>query len=160
MVEYHSMHEGRGYSYGRPLFRPQVLITQSELFALGGLFSDIVLPPTSVKGAAQAAAIKVGTFLAGTVYDAISSGDYSPASPVNVAIENENYIRPGNMPGIIMIYKPSRVGPSLTSKPKTRGKNSIRLPKIVPIDWMKRPACPPGYRPAKVNNAMVCLRID
>ena len=80
MVEYHSMYEGRGYSYGRPLFRPQVLITQSELFALGGLFSDIVLPPTSVKGAAQAAAIKVGSFLAGTVYDAISSGDYSPAS--------------------------------------------------------------------------------
>jgi hypothetical protein len=124
MVEYHSMHEGRGYSYGRPLFRPQVLITQSELFALGGLFSDLVLPPTSVKGAAQAAAIKVASFLAGTVYDAISSGDYSPASPVNVAIQSENYIRPGNMPGINMIYKPSRVGSSLTSKSKTRGKHS------------------------------------
>lgn len=56
--------------------------------------------------------------------------------------------------------KQSRVGGSLPSKPKTRGTNSTKLPKTVPIDWMKRPACPPGYRPAKVNNAMVCLRID
>jgi hypothetical protein len=146
MVEYHSMHEGRGYSYGRPLFRPQVLITQSELFALGGLFSDIVLPPTSVKGAAQAAAIKVGTFLAGTVYDAIFSGDYSPASPVNVAIENENYIRPGNMPGIIMIYKPSRVDSSLTSKSKTRGNQLSNLPKGYFYTKKKGEPCAPGFK--------------
>ncbi|AXH79210.1 MAG: hypothetical protein [Circular genetic element sp.] len=150
MVEYHSMHEGRGYSYGRPLFRPQVLITQSELFALGGLFSDIVLPPTSVKGAAQAAVIKVASFLAGTVYDAISSGDYSPASPVNVAIENENYIRPGNMPGIHpIISKPSRVDSSLTSKSKTRGNsNSSKMYKPKPGE-----KCRSGYR--KINGMCV-----
>jgi len=149
MVEYHSMHEGRGYSYGRPLFRPQVLITQSELFALGGLFSDIVLPPTSVKGAAQAAAIKVGSFLAGTVYDAISSGDYSPASPVNVAIKNENYIRPGNMPGINQIIEPSRVDSSLTSKSKTRGNsNSSKMYKPKPGE-----KCRSGYR--KINGMCV-----
>ena len=158
MVEYHSMHEGRGYSYGRPLFRPQVLITQSELFALGGLFSDLVLPPTSVKGAAQAAAIKVASFLAGTVYDAISSGDYSPASPVNVAIENENYIRPGIMPGIHpIIIKPSRVGPSLTSKPKTRGKRNPKTYKPYPIH-QRSGYCRSGYKYDAKRK--LCVRID
>ena len=88
-------------------------------------------------------AVKIGTALASKLVGSYRPGTtgkstrMSPASPV---------------------YDQSRVGPSLTSTPKTRGKSKTYY-LSVKRNWAKgHDPCADGYRLKRINNAWYCVK--